>query len=120
MFLLFFIDFESFVLCRIEGERKIIVFKLKSKSSKNVLRHGFFGLAFFIKFLLYLYIVFSLSLRLCIHFVWIQSFLSRKRKSIETPEENAEICELKKIWISQTLHKFSASNDEGENNAESH
>ncbi|KAL9319642.1 hypothetical protein ACSQ67_011481 [Phaseolus vulgaris] len=59
----------------IEGERKIIVFKLKSKSSKN-------------------------------------SFLSRKRKSIETPEENAEICELKKIWISQTLHKFSASNDE--------
>jgi len=33
--------------------------------------------------------------------------------------ENAEFGELNKIWISQTLEKFAASNDEGENNVES-
>ncbi|KAK7333699.1 hypothetical protein VNO80_30476 [Phaseolus coccineus] len=63
----------------IEGEWKIIVFKVNSRASKK-------------------------------------SVLSGKRKSTEKPEscgENAEICELNKIWISQTLKKFSASNDEG-------
>ncbi|QCD79406.1 ATP-dependent RNA helicase DHX36 [Vigna unguiculata] len=45
----------------------------------------------------------------------IQAVLSRKRKNREDPSlcgENAEFGELNKIWISQTLEKFAASNDE--------
>lgn len=66
----------------------------------------------------FLYILASLSLRLNIHFVWIQAVTPKKRKKEEKPElpqhQNPNVDESTRIRISQILESFLASNDEGE------